>query len=92
MNASKRDFVSSYDRCGIAGECWEYVNYNSTLQTCSRKRETASMITLMCQIFGLGAGGYILLGVLNICMWEWCSEKLMVEFFKKGQGLHICSV
>ena len=76
----------SYDRCGIAAGCWEYVDYNSTLQTCRRNPEgdriDDNFRAPTGLLLGLGLGGCILLALLNILMWKWCGEKF--EFFEKG--------
>ena len=82
----KRFRLFTYDFCGIAAGCWEYVNYNSTLQTCRRNPEGDRLDDNFRAptglILGLGLGGCILLALLNIFMWKWCGERF--EFFEKG--------
>jgi hypothetical protein len=84
----KRFRLFTYDICGISSQCYEYVNYNSTLQTCRRNFEGDRIDDKFRAptgiIFGLGLGGCILLALANIFMWQWCSEKY--EFFEKGVG------
>ena len=77
----------SYDYCGIAAGCWEYVtDYNSTLQTCRRSPEGERIDNDYRAptglLLGLGLGGCVLLLPLNIFMWNWCGKKF--EFFEKG--------
>ena len=68
----KRFRLFTYDFCGIAGGCWKYVNYNSTLQTCRRNPEGDRIDNDYEEptgvMLGLGFGGCILLLPLNIYM------------------------
>ena len=78
--------VFTYDYCGLSKGCWEYVNYNSTLQTCRRnpvgERTDGNFEAPTGLLFGLGVGGCIILGLYNFYTWTWCAKR--VKFSKKG--------